>query len=305
MNHVFMVSGFPECLFNTSQTGADVSSADASVCFKMYNCYRKESHIMTNQMVFKRYELKYMLTKDQRDQILERMNDYMAADKFGRSTILSLYLDTPDYLLIRRSLEKPTYKEKLRLRSYGVADKDTEVFLELKKKYNSVVYKRREGMTEAELETYLASSLPNKDTQIMREIDYSMKLYPNLAPAMMLSYDREAFYGKNDHEFRMTFDNNILWRTEDLSLCSPVYGTPLLRPDQVLLEVKTAGAIPLWLVHTFTELDICQTSFSKYGSAYQTIFHENEQKLPLRGYIPAENDFKPEHTITGGNYKYA
>jgi hypothetical protein len=260
---------------------------------------------MGDQMVFKRYELKYMLTKDQRDQIQELMNRYMVADKYGRNTILSLYLDTPDYLLIRRSLEKPTYKEKLRLRSYGVATKDTEVFIELKKKYKSVVYKRREGMTEDKLEDYLATSTPDKDTQIMHEIDYTMKRYPNLAPAMMLSYDREAFYAKDDHEFRMTFDNNILWRTEDLSLCSPVYGTPLLEPDQVLLEVKTAGAIPLWLVHKFSELGIRQTSFSKYGSAYRTIFANNHQKMPMRGYVPAGHDFEQPQTINGGNYQYA
>jgi hypothetical protein len=267
-------------------------------------------------MVFKRYELKYMLTKDQRDEILARMQDYMTADKYGRNTILSLYMDTPDYLLIRRSLEKPAYKEKLRLRSYGVADKDTEVFIELKKKYNAVVYKRREGMTESQLEDYLAASYPGKDTQIMREINYTMQHYPNLAPAMMLSYDREAYYGKNDNDFRMTFDDNILWRTEDLSLCSPIGGTPLLQPDQVLLEVKTAGAIPLWLVHTFSELDIRQTSFSKYGSAYQTIFNNNDHKLPMRGYIPtgdsfisgnswSDADHLHKNKTTGGNYKYA
>jgi hypothetical protein len=260
---------------------------------------------MGDQMVFKRYELKYMLTKDQRDQIQELMNEHMVADKYGKNTILSLYLDTPDYLLIRRSLEKPTYKEKLRLRSYGVAKKDTEVFIELKKKYDSVVYKRREGMAEDELEEYLATFTPDKDTQIMREIDYTMKRYPGLAPAMMLSYDREAFYAKNDHEFRMTFDDNILWRTEDLSLCAPVYGTPLLAPDQVLLEVKTAGAIPLWLVHKFSELGIRQTSFSKYGSAYQTIFANNHRKIPMRGYAPVGNDINQPNTVTGGNYQYA
>jgi SPX domain protein involved in polyphosphate accumulation len=260
---------------------------------------------MGDQMVFKRYELKYMLTKDQRDQIQELMKEHMVADKYGKNTILSLYLDTPDYLLIRRSLEKPTYKEKLRLRSYGVAKKDTEVFIELKKKYDSVVYKRREGMTEDELEEYLTTFTPDKDTQIMREIDYTMKRYPGLAPAMMLSYDREAFYAKDDHEFRMTFDDHILWRTEELSLCAPVYGMPLLEPNQVLLEVKTAGAIPLWLVHKFSELGIRQTSFSKYGSAYQTIFANNHRKIPMRGYAPVGNNIEQPNTLTGGNYQYA
>lgn len=260
---------------------------------------------MGDQMVFKRYEIKYLLTKEQRDQIQERMNEHMIADRHGKNTILSLYLDTPDYLLIRRSIEKPVYKEKLRLRSYGVADADTEVFIELKKKYDSVVYKRREGMTERELENYLSTHIPTKDTQIMREIDFAMKRYPDIAPSVLISYDREAFYSKTDFDFRMTFDENILWRTEDLSLCSGIYGNPLLLPDQVLLEVKTADAIPLWLVHTLSELGIRKTSFSKYGTAYRTIFLENHRHLPYRNYAEADSIIEQTNIVNGGNYKYA
>lgn len=253
---------------------------------------------MGNQTVFKRYEIKYILTREQRDLILEAMKEHMIADVHGKSTILSLYLDTPDYLLIRRSIDHPVYKEKLRLRSYGVADRDTEVFIELKKKYDSVVYKRREAMSESQLEQYLASGLAPKDTQIMREIDFAMKRYPGLKPAVLLSYDREAFYAKNDHEFRMTFDENILWRDTDLSLCSPIGGTPLLAPDQVLLEVKTAGAIPLWLVHLFSEQGIRKTSFSKYGTAYRSIFTQQKQQQ-------AALQPNTEPTVDGGIYKYA
>lgn len=258
---------------------------------------------MSNQMVFNRYELKYMLTRRQRDIIREAMSAYMIADEHGRKTILSLYLDTPDYLLIRRSIDKPVYKEKLRLRSYDVADKDTEVFIELKKKYNSVVYKRREGMTERELEQYLTDKIVPKDTQIMHEIDFAMKRYPSLSPAVMLSYEREAFYSKDDHDFRMTFDENILWRTDDLSLCSSVHGTPLLDSNQVLLEVKTTGAIPLWLVRILSQENIRKTSFSKYGTAYQTILANNQNRLPRRESMPIEHT--TTQTLNGGNYKYA
>lgn len=252
---------------------------------------------MADQMIFKRYEIKYMLTKEQKNMLLDVMKEHMIADIHGRSTILSLYLDTTDYLLIRRSIDKPDYKEKLRIRSYGVARKDTEVFLELKKKYDSVVYKRREGMSEKQFEEYLESGTPCKDTQIMREIDYSMKRYAGLTPAVMISCEREAFYDRDDYEFRITFDENILWRDEDLSLCSPVYGSPLLLPDQVLLEVKTIGSIPLWLVHFLSQNSIRPTSFSKYGAAYTAMLHNS---------IIDNN--KPEtiqNTLDGGIYKYA
>ena len=157
------------------------------------------------------------------------------------------------------------------MRSYGTADKDTTVFVELKKKYESVVYKRRIAMTEDEAERYLLFHEKVKDTQITREIDYCLKNYKKLAPAVMLSYEREAFYAKDDHEFRITFDQNILWRNYDLSLCKGIYGEAILDKNKVLMEVKTAGAIPLWMVHFLTENQIYKTSFSKYATAYRTI----------------------------------
>lgn len=261
---------------------------------------------MENQMIFKRYEIKYMLTKEQKNMLLDVMKEHMIADVHGRSTILSLYLDTPDHLLIRRSIDKPAYKEKLRIRSYGVAGKDTEVFLELKKKYDSVVYKRREGMKERQFEEYMRTGTACKDTQIMREIDYSMKRYAGLAPAVMISCEREAFYAKNDHEFRMTFDENILWRDDDLSLCSPVHGAPLLKPGQALLEVKIAGSIPLWLVHFFSRNSIRPTSFSKYGSAYTTMLHNCSHDSNKDNSNNSSNKTNTIHNIPdGGTYKYA
>lgn len=243
---------------------------------------------MNNQMTFKRYEIKYLLTTEQMTLLLNEMKLFMDADIHGKSTILSLYLDTPDFLLVRRSLDKPMYKEKLRLRSYGTAQPDTDVFIELKKKYDSVVYKRREAMNLFELESYIKTGIMPKDTQIMREIDFAMKRYAGIAPAVLLSYEREAFYDKYNYDFRMTFDENILWRTEELTLNSPVYGTPILESGHVLLEVKTAGAMPLWLVHFFSKYHLAPVSFSKYGSAYRALTRKNNTIISK-----------------GGSYKYA
>lgn len=226
---------------------------------------------MSNQMIFKRYELKFMMTKAQRDQVLQVMKTYMDPDPHGKSTIQSLYFDTPEFLLVRRSMEKPLYKEKLRLRSYGVATEDTEVFMELKKKYDSVVYKRREGMTEREAGSYIQTHVSPRESQIFKEIDYTLEQYKGLKPTVLLSYDREAYYAKDDHDFRMTFDENILWRDYDVDLKKGIYGTNVIDSNLVLMEVKVAAAIPLWLVRLMNELGISKTSFSKYGTAYQAI----------------------------------
>ena len=254
---------------------------------------------MSDQMIFKRYEIKYMLTAEQKGRLCQRMEGEMIADEHGRSTIQSLYFDTPDYLLIRRSLDKPFYKEKLRLRSYGVASKDTPVFIELKKKYDSVVYKRRIGMTEQEACAYLLRHRPVADSQIAHEIDYCMRYYRDLAPKMLLSYEREAFYHRTDRNLRITFDENILWRDYDVDLKAGIYGTPILHDGQVLMEVKTAGAMPLWLVRFLSENRIYKTSFSKYGTAYQTMMQRTgECETSLAGEAASIYE-------KGGIYNYA
>lgn len=233
---------------------------------------------MSEQTVFKRYEMKYMVTKSQQRIIKNAMEEHMIPDIHGRSTICSLYFDTPQYILARRSMEHPDYKEKLRLRSYGVAKEDSTVFVEIKKKYDGVVYKRRVGMSFSEATSYLYQHQKVMDTQISREIDYCLKRYEGIAPAVMLSYDREAYYAKDDHEFRMTFDDHILWRDYDLTLDAGIYGESIIPEGMALLEVKTAGAIPLWLVKVFSENRIYKTSFSKYATAYQTIMTREEQE---------------------------
>ena len=222
--------------------------------------------------VFKRYELKYMLTTAQKESILQAMADHMAMDAFGRTTIRNVYFDTDNYRLIRRSIEKPAYKEKLRVRSYTqVADEDT-VFVELKKKYEKVVYKRRIALASQDAMAWVCreSACP-VDTQISREIDYFIDVYGKLKPTMFLSYEREAYYDTGGGDFRVTFDEHILCRQTDISLSSDVYGTPILPDGKVLMEIKCSGGIPLWMVRVLSRERIYKTSFSKYGTAYTAL----------------------------------
>jgi hypothetical protein len=234
-------------------------------------CFRgnkRKEQVMNYQNVFKRYELKYMIDDEQCELIKEAMKPYMKDDKYGISTIHNLYFDTPTNLLIRKSIEKPVYKEKLRVRSYRVTEADTEVFVELKKKYESVVYKRRISLSEDEAMQYLLADKKIEDSQIVREIDYFKEFYKDLRPAEYIYYDREAFAGLEDKNFRVTFDKNILCRDYDLSLDKGAYGDSILPEGKVLMEVKTATAIPLWMVEFLSKYKIYKTSFSKYGTAY-------------------------------------
>ena len=230
------------------------------------------------QTVFKRYELKYMLSRAQRDRLLDVMAPYMRADSYGKTTIRNLYFDTDTYRLIRRSIEKPVYKEKLRLRSYAKVGEGDTVFAELKRKYNGVVYKRRMALKESDAVEWLSLGKSPCDTQISREIDYFLKYYGSLHSTVFLSYDREAYYSVNDGSFRITFDDNILARDTDMSLCNDVYGNPLLDGDKILMEIKCSGGIPLWLTEFLSKEKIYKTSFSKYGEAYRTMIYPKLQK---------------------------
>lgn len=229
---------------------------------------------MSYQNVFKRYEVKYLISKEQQDIIKNKMDGHMLLDQYGKSTVCSIYFDTPTYLLIRRSIEKPIYKEKLRVRGYGEIDQNSNVFVELKKKYKSVVYKRRVSMSEQAAMKYLCEGKNNRCTQITKEVDYFCEQYKGLKPAVYLSYEREAFFSKEVSDLRITFDKNILWRDFDLSLCSGAYGTSLLPKNQTLMEIKTSSAIPLWLTQTLSNNHIYKTSFSKYGNVYSAILNK-------------------------------
>lgn len=228
---------------------------------------------MAYQSVFKRYEIKYLLTQEQKERVLQYMQPHMALDKYGRTTIRNIYLDTDTYRLIRHSIERPPFKEKMRVRSYDRATPDSPVFVELKRKYASVVYKRRLAMAESQAFKWIGSDDRSTDTQIAREIDYFIRYYGTLHPVVFLAYEREAYYCKLGSDFRITFDDNILCRQNDLSLESDVYGTPILPAGKVLMEIKCSGGIPLWMTDFLSKEKIYKSSFSKYGIAYETLIY--------------------------------
>lgn len=227
---------------------------------------------------FQRYEKKYLLSEIQYEKILQRLNEKLTVDEYGRTTICNIYFDTPDYRLIRTSLEKPVYKEKLRLRSYGTPSGSDTVYVEIKKKYKDVVYKRRVKLDLASAERYLYDDIqPAKVSQIMKEIDWFLTFYHNLQPAMYISYDRVAMYGTEDPDLRVTFDWNLLYRQEELWLENGIWGNRILPEGYRLMEIKIPGSMPLWLSHILNELMIFPASFSKYGRGYQLSLIENQK----------------------------
>ena len=221
--------------------------------------------------VFERVERKFLLTPRQYEGLMRVLPEYMQVDQYGESAILSLYLDTDDSLLIRRSLEKPVYKEKLRLRSYGVPREMDNVFLEVKKKVRGVVYKRRICLPLAQaMECLAQGSVPAAGGQIGREIAYMLRRY-RLRPAVLLAYDRTAYaeLEPSPNQLRITIDRDIRSRQTDLDLRLGSAGELLLAPGMRLMEIKTAHAIPLWLCAALDQNEIRPTSFSKYGRVYE------------------------------------
>ena len=219
--------------------------------------------------VMQRYEMKYLLSGPQTDFLRRRLEGHMQIDEYGLTSIASLYYDTPDARLIRASLEKPAFKEKLRARSYGVATDLSPVFLELKRKYDGVVYKRRVQSTIPQVEDLFAgeNSLGGSE-QIQKELQYFRDFYGTLLPACLIVYDRTAYFEPGG-DLRLTIDHKPRYRTEDLTLTKSMEGAPLLDPGWTILEVKVQGAMPLWLSAALSEGGIFKSSFSKYGEAYR------------------------------------
>ena len=264
---------------------------------------------MENKKIFKRYELKYLLSEEQAAGLCRIMKAYMRPDEFGRSRVGSIYFDTADHLLIRRSIERPVYKEKLRIRYYGGRTAPSQMFLELKKKYDHVVYKRR-----LTVEEFLQEGCQE---QITKEIRYFSLLYRGLGPSAHISCDREAWFAKDDPDFRMTFDRDIryqeyerlpfreraagaaeqnVWRAvPDSSIWPAGYylpageGKAILPSGMVLLEVKTALGLPGWLLRFLDEEMIYKQRFSKYGVGYTQSLLEESQKRAAAMKRRAEN----------------
>lgn len=231
-----------------------------------------------NTYIFKRIEKKYILNKSQRSNLFAQIKNRVVGDEFGRSTICSAYLDTNDYRIIRSSIDTDNYKEKLRIRSYGMASESGNVYLEIKKKCDGVVYKRRVAMKYCEAIDYIYNHAKPRDSQIMREIDYALNLYNHPLPRAVICYEREAYYIADLPAFRITFDDTIRCRADNLSLTCETTGTPMLPPDTTIMEIKTDGAMPLWLSRILDNIGIYPSSFSKYGTAYQHDFYKGAPK---------------------------
>lgn len=227
------------------------------------------------EYTFKRVEEKYLLNKKQRDLLLERINKYLKADKYFKSIICNVYFDTNNNELIINSINKPPFKEKLRLRSYKIPTISDDVFLEIKEKYKGVVGKRRVKMKLEDFYLYLNENKYDHNNQIMKEIDYYFKYY-KLKPAIFIGYDRLSYRGLDDDNLRITIDSNIRSRREGLCLESGDFGKKYFKEDYYIMEIKTLGSMPLWLVRNLSELKIYPTSFSKYGRIYEKEMEELE-----------------------------
>ncbi|MGN0659447.1 MAG: polyphosphate polymerase domain-containing protein [Emergencia sp.] len=217
---------------------------------------------------FKRYEKKYIIDEEQYRQLMAMIYCRLKYDRYRRYRICNIYFDTPDYELIRTSLDKPLYKEKLRLRSYGTPQREDNVFLEIKKKYRGVVYKRRISLPYEQAAAWcLEGKEPEREGQIERELKWFMDRY-SLIPRLYLSYDRLAMTGLDDDSLRITFDTNLVWRTTELSLTAGDFGTVSFPEGRYIMEIKVPYAMPLWLTSALSQLKIYPVSYSKYGSVY-------------------------------------
>ena len=256
------------------------------------------------QAVFKRKEIKYLLSSAERNALLPILEAHMEPDAFAHSSISNLYYDTPDFRMVRRSLEKPTYKEKLRLRSYGTPENTSTVFPEIKKKAMGIVYKRRISLPYQEAVSFLSGQqIASTDTcdgttqqiastdmcdgttrQILHELDWMLASYKDLSPRVFLSYERDSYKGISDPSLRLTLDQDILFRTDRLDLREGTFGEAILLPDQTLMEVKISNAAPLWLAQALSEIGIFPVSFSKYGRAYERICRDPRWRKEMNGH---------------------
>lgn len=227
--------------------------------------------------VMKRYEMKFILSKEQLVAFKNALDGHMVIDQYGKSSIASIYYDTPNYRLIRASIEKPLYKEKIRLRGYGLLKEDDKAFLELKRKADGVVYKRRVKISEDNAVKFLNNKTNQLESsnQISKELVYFRNYYQHLEPKIMIIYDRTS-YMELDGDIRLTIDESPRYRTYDLNLHTSMDGELLLPSGSAILEIKVQQEMPLWLVNILSANKIYKSSFSKVGMAYKLI---NQKQL--------------------------
>ena len=226
--------------------------------------------------------MKYILSKEQMFYLKNSLCSHMKIDQYGKTSIASIYYDTPDYRIIRASIEKPEFKEKIRLRSYGLAKDNGHVYLEIKRKNQGIVYKRRIETNEKYASLFLNNKIDSVGSnQIARELTYFRNFYGKLEPKIMIAYDRTS-YAEIDGDIRLTIDENPRYRTFDLNLHSSMDGQLLLPAGCAILEIKVQQEMPLWLVEILSKGKIYRSSFSKVGEAYKKIVSSNVLKTERR-----------------------
>ena len=227
------------------------------------------------QSVFERVERKYLLAYDQYEALKEDLLPYLTEDPYGPTTVMNLYFDTPDFRVIRDSLEHPKFKEKLRIRSYGVPTENGTAFLELKKKLDGVVYKRRIALPYGDIRAHFTENEPLPKSQIAREILYYERKIPELRPSMTVIYERSGYFGADDPDFRITFDEHVRYRDVGIDLMEGKSGTHFMDDDHLIMEVKIHGAMPYEVARLFSEHAVYPHTYSKYGQAYRHRYEGN------------------------------
>ena len=222
------------------------------------------------QLTFKRYEYKYLVTRKQADAVTAILLEYMVPDKYGTYWVQNLYYDTENWAVICKSMDKPLYKEKLRMRCYGIPEESSNVFLELKKKYAGEVNKRRVALPISTLLQPIRDVIEGEDSQIARELAFYMKVNP-VEEKMFIAFLRTAYSGIEDDKLRVTFDKNIRYRLDKLDFYHPEEGQEVLDEEYQVMEIKTRNGIPLWLSRLLSENSIYKSSYSKYGTCFTNL----------------------------------
>lgn len=236
--------------------------------------------------VFNRFEKKYFVTEEKMVRVLDEIEKHMTPDKnnINRRTysICNLYFDTEDDYLIRTSLSKPVYKEKIRLRTYGTPKKEDIAFLEIKKKVQGLVNKRRTKITIQDAYRFIENGGKvavdeYMNIQVLKELSYMVQNY-KLYPKVMIAYDRMAYFEKGNPDLRISVDTNIRSRRDNLKLEEGDYGKQLVQPGLWLMEIKTAKSMPIWLTDLLAREEIRRVSFSKYGTEFKNYINDKTSK---------------------------
>ena len=242
-----------------------------------------------NEKVFDRVEKKYLITKEQKEALLKPITNNLKKDGFFHSEVMNIYFDNDNYDLIIQSIDRPTFKEKIRARSYGGYDR---VFLEIKTKIkgdeNNIGYKRRVMITKDDYKAFInkeatilelaqKSIETENDLQIAKEVDYLINRF-DLKPKIFVGYDRESY--KNNENLRITFDENLKYRAYKLSFIKGKRDKIYFEKEpKIIMEIKADGTMPLWLVKELSRLHVYPQQFSKIGKIYERLSSRKEQNV--------------------------